>query len=104
MNVSTMYQSVIYQLIPTSKNAHVCATDRRGILDFVENFPEQLFGVQYLEVLVQHASAMTDQTGQLQHGFQKHSSGMESFMSNVNSRFDNAITSIKLNHQEIPET
>ena len=72
--------NVIYQLIHTTKHAHFPARDRRAILDFIGDLSKQLFDtarVKDLEVLAQHVAAMADQTGQLQHAFQQHSSGME---------------------------
>ena len=98
--------AVINDIVPLSRHAQPSTKSRRGILNFVGDLSKQLFGTatnKDLDVLAEHVAAMVQETSQLQHAFQQHSTGMESYMTSVNKRLDNTMHSIELNHDQINE-
>jgi hypothetical protein len=95
---STMEQ--IHKLIP-ERPKEVKKQIKRALLPFVGDFAKTLFGVATvddLNVLVKHIKALTRSAITTNNLLAKQDNEMSSFISVVDTRFENAITGIEQNH------
>ncbi|XP_048259087.1 uncharacterized protein LOC125384301 [Haliotis rufescens] len=106
MRCSTMLNETLFQinqLLPTTFSPKG-QRSKLALLGFIGHLSKSLFGTATsddVNILAKHINALTKHESIIGNALTEHQHKLTSFMASVDTRFTNALSGIKLNHEEI---